>query len=378
MSRRGENIYKRKDGRWEGRYKTIKPNGQIKYVSVYAKSYLDIRKKLQNCKQNAQLSYDGLPECKLTVENLLLQWLRERKDSIKTSSYIRYQNLVYQHLLPVIGSLPVNQLTAQKLAAFLKQKHQAGRLDRKGGLAAKTVSDILVIIKSAVKAALIHYSLANAAAILDMKASVCHQKQIETFYEWEIKAINEKILQNQSLTNIAILLCLNTGLRLGEVCALRWEDIDFKAQTLTVRCNVQRVTQNGKSHLLIQTPKSENSCRIIPLTAQILLMFKQLKQAAGNEYIFGGHKPLEPRSMQYKFAALLKSSGIRQRNFHTLRHTFASRYIAAGGDIKSLSEILGHSNVRITMQLYVHPTMQQKLTCLENISTLKNSRQDCA
>lgn len=378
MSKRGENIYKRKDGRWEGRYKTVKPDGQIKYISVYAKTYTAVKEKLQVCQRDNTNYANDLPECKLTVENLLQLWLENHKSNIKVSSYLRYKKLVEQHLLPCLGYLPLRQLTAKKLLAFLQQQKLAGRLDNKGGLSAKTISDILVIIKSAVKMAVLEYSLNNAAAILEVKAPAFKQGQVETFNDYELKILTKQILQNFTLSNMAILLCLNTGLRLGEVCALRWSDIDFNAQTLTVQLSVQRVTQNGKSNLILQTPKSETSKRIIPLTAEIILMLKSINKTNCQDYVFGGSNPLEPRTMQYRFASLLKKCSIKQRNFHVLRHTFASRYIAVGADVKSLSEILGHSNVRITMQLYVHPTLAQKRSYMENISTLNISEQNCA
>jgi len=378
MSKRGENIYKRKDGRWEGRYKTVKPNGQVKYASVYAKSYTAVKEKLQSRKRDIANYNHNLPECQLTVENILQLWLENHKDNIKLSSYLRYKRLIDQHLLPGLGSLPLRELTAKKLSSFLKQKKQAGRLDKKGGLAAKTISDMLAIIKSAVKMALSDYSISNGAGLLEVKAPTFKQRQIETFSDYELQILTNYLLQDFTPSNAAILLCLNTGLRLGEVCALRWADIDFKAQTLSVRQSVQRVTQNGKSILLFQTPKSETSKRTIPLTAEILLMLKSLQKANSKEYVFGGSCPLEPRTMQYRFASLLKKCGITRRNFHVLRHTFASRYVAAGADVKSLSEILGHSNVRITMQLYVHPTLAQKRNYLENICTLNPPVGNCA
>jgi len=378
MSKRGENIYKRKDGRWEGRYKTVKPDGQVKYISVYAKSYTAVKEKLQACKRDIVNYNSELPECSLTVENILRLWLENHKENIKFSSYLRYRQLINQHLLPGLGSLPLRELTVKKLSGFLKQKKQAGRLDKKGGLSAKTISDILAIIKSAVKMALSDYSIANGAGLLEIKAPSFKQRQIETFSEYELQILTNYLLQNFTPSNAAILLCLNTGLRLGEVCALRWADIDLKAQTLFVRQSVQRITQNGKSRLLIQTPKSETSKRTIPLTAEILLMLKALQKDSSKEYVFGGSCPLEPRTMQYRFASLLKKCGIVQRNFHVLRHTFASRYVASGADVKSLSEILGHTNVRITMQLYVHPTLAQKRSYLENICTLNLPAENCA
>lgn len=378
MSKRGENIYKRKDGRWEGRYKTVKPDGQVKYISVYAKSYTAVKDKLQSCKID-MINYNSeLPECSLTVENILQLWLENHRDNIKFSSYLRYQKLIEQHLVPSLGNLPLRKLTAKKLSGFLKQKKQTGRLDNKGGLSDKTISDMLVIIKSAVKSALADYSIPNAASILEVKAPAAKQRQIETFSDFELQILTQYLLENLTPSNGAILLSLNTGLRLGEVCALRWTDIDFTAQTLSVRQSVQRVTQNGKSHLLMQSPKSETSKRVIPLTAEIILMLKSLKNDSVKEYVFGGSKPLEPRTMQYRFVSLLKKCGIGQRNFHVLRHTFASRCVAAGADVKSLSEILGHTNVRITMQLYVHPTLAQKRIYMANICTLNFPEQNCA
>ncbi len=134
---------------------------------------------------------------------------------------------------------------------------------------------------------------------------------------------------------------------------------------------VQRVTQNGHSELLLQTPKTEAALRTIPLTADLLaLLARSAKVRAEQSYIFGGQRPLEPRTMQYRFASLLKRCGIPVRNFHVLRHTFASRFIALGGNVKSLSEILGHANIRTTMQLYVHPSLAQKRADMELVNTL--------
>lgn len=122
MSKRGENIYKRKDGRWEGRYRIVKPDGQIKYISVYAKTYTAVKEKLQICKRDVVNYTSDLPECKLTVENLLQLWLENHKSNIKVSSYLRYQKLVKQHLLPDLGNLPLQKLTAKKLSVFETEK----------------------------------------------------------------------------------------------------------------------------------------------------------------------------------------------------------------------------------------------------------------
>ena len=378
MSKRGENIFKRKDGRWEGRYLTYK-DGAKKYISVYGRTYAAVKDKLLIAKQNAVVSQieNNLPDCTLTMQNLFVKWLREKASVIKPSSYIRYTGLLKAHLLPALGSCAVSKLTVQKISSFLQDKLHNGRLDKKGGLSAKTIADILCLIKSAVKMALRDFNLPQAAAILTMRSPISiRSRKPEILNENECTNLSRQIVRRPESEAAAILFCLNTGLRLGEVCALRWADIDFEAKTLTVSHTVQRVTQNGKSVLLLQSPKTEAGKRTIPLTAEIILMLQNRKKKHSREYVFGSNKPLEPRTLQYRFAALLKKCNISRRNFHTLRHTFASRFVALGGDVKSLSEILGHANVRTTMQLYVHPSLEQKRADMELINTMRDL--DCA
>ena len=378
MGKRGENIYKRKDGRWEGRYLTYK-NGTKKYISVYSKTYTGVKEKLLIAKQNAVLNMDTgkLPGCNMTVANLFSKWLREKATLIKPSSYIRYKGLLDAHLLPALGGCPLNKLTAQKLSDFLQEKLQNGRLDKRGGLAAKTIADILCLIKSAVKMAARDFNLPQAAAILAIRPPLpVRQRKPEILNDEECKRLSKEIMQQQASEAAAVLFCLNTGLRLGEVCALRWSDIDYEAKMLTINQTVQRVTQEGKSLLLLQSPKTDASRRAIPLTAEIISMLQNRQKQHGKEYVFGSHKPLEPRTLQYRFVAILKKCNIRKRNFHILRHTFASRFVALGGDVKSLSEILGHSNVRTTMQLYVHPSFEQKRADMELVNTMRDL--DCA
>lgn len=378
MSKRGENIYKRKDGRWEGRYLTYK-DGAKKYISVYSKTYAGVKEKLLIAKQNAVLNpdTDKLPDCNLTAANLFAKWLREKAALIKSSSYIRYKGLLDTHLLPALGNCPLNKLTAQKIADFLQEKLQNGRLDKNGGLSAKTIADILCLIKSAVKMAVRDFNLPQAAAILAMRPPITvRQRKPEILNDNECISLSREIMQQQASEAAAILFCLNTGLRLGEVCALRWSDIDYDAKILTISQTVQRVTRSGKSVLLLQSPKTEAGKRTIPLTTEIILMLQNRQKQHSKEYVFGSNKPLEPRTLQYRFVAILKKCNIRKRNFHALRHTFASRFIALGGDVKSLSEILGHSNVRTTMQLYVHPSLEQKRADMELVNTMRDF--DCA
>ena len=228
MSKRGENIYKRKDGRWEGRYLTYK-NGAKKYISVYGRTYTAVKDKLLTARQNAAVSQaaNNLPDCCLTVANLFAKWLREKAAVIKPSSYIRYTGLLNAHLLPALGNCTVSRLTVQKIAAFLQEKLHNGRLDKKGGLSAKTIADILCLIKAAVKMAIRDFKLPQAAAILTMRPPMpVRSRKPEILNENECTNLSRQIVRQPASETAAVLFCLNTGLRLGEVCALRWSDID--------------------------------------------------------------------------------------------------------------------------------------------------------
>lgn len=169
---------------------------------------------------------------------------------------------------------------------------------------------------------------------------------------------------------MAFLLRLETGIRLGEVCALRWSDVDFTSGLLHIRRTAYRINYGGRTELVTQTPKTDNSLQTIPLTAKMLSILRSFR-AGENDYLFtGSDKPMEPRTLQYRFQKFLKELGISSRNFHILRHSFATRCIDCGMDIKSLPEILGHANVQVTLQMYVHPSMDSKRSALEAASVL--------
>lgn len=184
----------------------------------------------------------------------------------------------------------------------------------------------------------------------------------------------EKLYRRQPIIRTwGILLSVNGGLRLGEVCALRVSDIDFQNGTVSIVREVLRIKLGAKTQLVIQTPKSESSVRTVPLPADALAYLK--KAVAGlpqDAYILTGrvNKPMEPRTYQYYFESILRRCGIRKRSYHTLRHTYATRCIEKGIDIKSVSEMLGHADVVTTLRLYVHPSMDSKKSAIQKISFL--------
>lgn len=192
---------------------------------------------------------------------------------------------------------------------------------------------------------------------------------IWTLSKAEQNRLLHRIYHQPDKFNLAVLLCLHTGLRLGELCALQWTDIDIHTMTLTVNRTVQRISVQGymtKTILLETEPKSEQSKRIIPLSDELVQLLLQIK---GNQlYIFGGKKPLDPRTMQYRFKRILNKAGIENKNFHLLRHTFATNCVENKMDVKVLSEILGHSDVKITLNCYVHPTIELKRKQMDTLS----------
>ena len=308
----------------------------------------------------------------MTVKELFEQWLRTKRQVVKPSSYCRYVALTQQHILPELGALRVSSLTAETLNAFVAQKLRTGRLDGRGGLAPKSVNDLVTLCKSALRLAQRKYALADSG-IWEVKPPAVRQRAVETLGEQEAVRLSRAVLTKPDLSGAAYLLCLNTGLRLGELCGLKWSDFNFDEGFLRINRTVLRLKVGNRTQLAVQTPKSEASERTIPLTAELVHLFTRLRGAApADAYVLTRQAdlPMEPRTMQYRFHSFLKKHQLRDHHFHTLRHTFATRCVEQGADAKTLSEILGHSSVKTTLQIYVHPSMEQKRRFLCAVSTI--------
>lgn len=206
-----------------------------------------------------------------------------------------------------------------------------------------------------------------------VKAPAAKGKKIEVFSGSETRTITEAVLARPTITNISYLLCMETGMRLGEVCALKWSDIDFSDGVVCIRRTAIRINYGGYTRLAVQPPKSEASERTIPLTAKLRNLLAQTSaDAAKDAYILTGDtiRPMEPRTLQHRFQQFLKAQNIRKRNFHATRHSFATRCAEHGMDAKSLSEVLGHANIKTTLQMYVHPSMKSKRSFMEAASAM--------
>ncbi len=362
MARRGENIYKRKDGRWEGRYKSgIRPDGTTKYSSIYGKSYSEVKSALSEKRVNTVKI--GTPK-NLTVNNLFELWLADIRLKVKESSYMNYRMKYEKHIRSALGKLYYEKLTVEQLNDFVQAKLSSG-------LSLKYTSDIAGVIKSVCRFSKKRLGYEDKSEFLVIPKGKPKEKELIGKDEQTI--LNRYLTANPTASNIGILLSAATGVRIGELCALKWSDIDLEKRTLTVRNTVQRIKNiggNTRTKLIVTSPKSSSSAREIPLPDFIIPLLRDLK-ASGEYYLLSGTRGIvEPRTMQYRFERILSDLKLSKVSFHSLRHRFATNCIELGFDVKTLSEILGHSSVEITLNRYVHSSMERKAQCMRSLSSI--------
>lgn len=337
MARRGENIYKRKDGRYEGRFiKSYDISGKAVYGYVYAKSYTEVKKRLLEHKTSIQ---DKRPNADISLCDWLDRWLNAQT-SLKETSIRIYRNHIKNHINPAIGPVPLKELTSESLRHFINGIP----------LASSTVSVIFSVLKSALSEA------GRKGFISDIWSGIKFPRKEKIIVP--VLTVKEQRMLERTLVqeeDIGILICLYTGLRIGELCALKWSDIQFENGVLTVN-GTQVRTEHG---VKIVPPKSRMSRREIPLPLFLQNKLKALPQK-GEFVINRSGKPFDTRTYRRRFKAVLKRAGLQDIRFHSLRHTFATRALEVGMDFKTLSEILGHASVAITLDLYAHSLKEYK------------------
>lgn len=362
MPRRGENIYKRKDGRWEGRCITgHNENGHATFQYFYGHSYGEVKEKSLTRYQKVKM--DTKRQHGIYYSDILDAWLRNKYLSVKESSYGKYQHTVDYYIRPQLGGCRARDLSTAVIESYIGNLLSSGRQNGQG-LSPKTVQDILVIIKDTVSFALIHgMQLPCKLERLFVKQKT---SEIRVFTQEEQRKLTVFLMNDMNINKLCMLLCLYTGLRIGEVCALRWDCVDLDKRALRVRATVQRVRlqdpgDGPKTKMLYSEPKSKTSIRDIPLPEQLLPILRQF-QGDPSAFILSGAADQypEPRLLQYWFKKYLVQCGIEDANFHALRHTFATRCVESGFELKSLSEILGHANVNVTLNRYVHSSFALK------------------
>ncbi len=372
MSKRGENIRKRKDGRWEGRYEKGRDfKGAIIYGSVYGKTYRETKEKLALAAKGGEAD---LPSKKrdLYFKEVLLLWMEHNCIHHKGATAKKNQDLIDTHILPSLGDVKISKITATMINSFAMKKMQNGRLDGKGGLSASYVRNMMLIINSTMQYA------ADEQMCLPLKSPIykpiAAKKDLPILSLADQKKLESYLLLGLDPTRTGVLLSLYTGLRIGEVCALAWEDIDFENNIIHVRHTVSRIKSAGrsssvKSVLIIDAPKTKSSARDIPIASILQTALKQIIENASPKYVISDVPDfISPRTFEYRYHRLLEACGIESINFHALRHTFATRCVETGMDVKTLSEILGHSDPTITLNIYVHSSIERKRSQLEKLT----------
>lgn len=368
MPRRGDNIRKRTDGRWEGRYRVISEDGRKRYLSVYGKTYGEVKEKISAemylsgradsaVLQPVQIS--GNPQvCDIDFCVLMEEWLGEVEQNRKYSTYVKYKKLYTCHIHNVFSSDKLSQMTNGYIQTHLAALEMSDA----------TRQNVLAVMKQALRYAEKQYGYPMPSLMGCTMQKRPHS--IEVMDRMEQIRLIQFLNSDMDISKAGIYLCLFTGIRLGEVCSLKWADIDQNRGLLHVNRTVQRIeSKEGptKTVLLESPPKSVFSKRIIPMSDSLLSLLIKFKRE-GQEYVLQKNRPMEPRTYQNHFKKYLKQIDAPNYNFHVLRHTFATNCVDSGMDIKSLSEILGHSNVQITLNRYVHPSMDTKRKYLNALS----------
>lgn len=379
MSKKIPNIHKRSDGRWEGRYKIgVYPDGRPRYASVYSRVYAEAKEKLIR----AMAEHEAPPrfgkekekekEKECMFSEVLEMWLSNNRLKQKGATEHKYRTLIERHIDPALGGRRMSQMSATVINTFLAQKQEAGRIDKKGGLSASYVRCMSHIIRSAMTFA-VYEDFCQPLKSPVYKPALC-KNDLQILSADAQKKLECYIFENSDdPTCVGILITLYAGLRIGEICALSWDDIDLSSKIIHVRHTVSRVRDTdprlgNKTKLILDTPKTASSMRDIPISDSLFTRLFEFKRSSSHGFVLSITGDfVTPRTYENRFHRVLEKCGVASINYHALRHTFATRCIEAGVDPKSLSEMLGHANVGITLNTYVHSSMDMKRRQIEKL-----------
>lgn len=298
-----------------------------------------------------------------TINQITEEWKEEKKKYVKKSTYAAYQLLIQNHIKPYFGDL--YEVNEEKVQQFVFDKLDAG-------LSEKTIRDIIIVLKMILKFGIKNGYLEYIQ--IDAKfPSKQEKKDLDVLSKADQKKFMEHLRNNFTFKNLGIFICLSTGMRIGEICGLRWCDVDTVEGIIKVRHTLQRIYiiegETRHTELLLDTPKTANSVRDIPMSSELLKMLKSLNKVVNENYyvISNDIKPIEPRTYRNYYKKLCKQLDIPELKFHGLRHSFATRCIESKADYKTVSVLLGHSNISITLNLYVHPNKEQKKKTIDKM-----------
>lgn len=304
------------------------------------------------------------------------EWLNEWLDNYvkitnKKRTLEHYSGLVRLHILPQFGEKEINGISCTELQKFVCKLLLIGNKSTGKGLSASSVNSIITIIQNSMRTALVLGLISKNPAETIRRPKIV-EKRIECFSTKEQQYIERAVFSDKRLYLRGVVLCLYTGLRIGELLALTWNDIDFRNKLLIVTksCYYAK-NDDGKFSRIVDTPKTNASLRKIPLSTQMLLLLREIKMNNLSDFVIAkNNKPISIRTYQRSFECLLNAIGIPHRNFHALRHTFATRAVECGVDVKTLSEILGHKNATITLNRYTHSLLDHKRNMMNRIGKL--------
>lgn len=357
-----ENIYLRKDGRYEIRYHYgYKEDGTSNYKSVYGSSEDEAvenykRKMEELFNKNDLLIFD-----KSYIGYDINSWMNNSKIKNKKSTYSNYQYTIRSRIIPKFAKVKKKTISLELINKFTAELLNEG-------LAAKTVKDILIILQQILK---------NGNVNIKIPMPKVPKTEIQIFKNDEQANLEKMLLENLNTTTFGIYFCLYTGLRIGELCALQWKNIDLENKKIYVKKTLVRIKnpdENAKKKtiVIIDDPKSSASIREIPIPDFIIPMLKNLSENVTlDTYLVSGTENfVETRTYFNRYKKILLKIELGNYNFHALRHTFATRCIENGCDPKTLSEILGHSSVKITLERYVHPNYENKVLMMNQLKPL--------
>lgn len=325
--------------------------GQPIYTSIYTEKYPEIE--VIDCyhKKNEIILF----------QDVLDNWLQSIKESVKLQSFYKYQTTINLYLIPYIGNKDIRGLNVLVINQFLEKMASSGRQDHEG-LSESTLKMIVFIIKETFQYA---YNYGIRSEILG-KIIIPKKQQIQYLHileEQDRKKLIDYISNNICPIYIGIGLSLCCGIRIGEICALQGKDIDLENRLIRIHRTMQRIKAEDNQHktsIIISSPKTKTSKRIIPLPQFMYEVIQNIKYKEEDYILSANQNYIEPRRLSRHFKKILKTLDIDDINYHSLRHTFASLCIESGMDDRTLSEILGHANVNITLNRYVHPHLKIK------------------
>lgn len=365
MSRRGENIYRRKDGRWEGRFqKGRRLDGKIKYGSVYGHTYTEVKQKLYPLKVKYASLVLVQGKSAMPFYQWIFKWLDNIQSALKPSTYSSYRYKLEHYILPYLGELSVNEVTANEIQELVNSWTEKQ-------FSPGTIQVIFQLMRRS-----FDYAVREGLLVSNPCTQVFlpqkRKQKVHALNKQEQKRLEVVARKAPKSQGLPTLLALQTGMRIGEIAALKWHQIDFETNTISVEHTYQRIpffhSKLQRTKLVYQEAKTNASKRVIPMTKEIRRCLQQKKKNSKTAFVFSsGLLPCEPRLLTYHFHKLIKKADITGIHFHQLRHTFATRCLEKNYDVVSVSALLGHSSAKMTLDIYADSLIEQRLKIIQSL-----------